>query len=68
MTRRVLDFSVSPIYNVIIACDGLWDYVDMGDINDVVKNSNNHSGVCANNLKNLAKENESRDNISVMSV
>jgi serine/threonine protein phosphatase PrpC len=56
------------MYNVIIACDGLWDYVEMEPINDVVKNGRNHSGTIARELKNLAKEYASKDNISVMSV
>ncbi|EAS01992.2 protein phosphatase 2C containing protein (macronuclear) [Tetrahymena thermophila SB210] len=69
VSRVVLNTSnESPVYNIVLACDGLWDFAKMNDIDAVVKKNFNHAGNVAMELRNLAKSSRSRDNITVMTV
>lgn len=67
ISRMVLEENTSALYNIILASDGLWDYVSCDKVNEVVKKFNS-SGAIANELRRCAKEGRSKDNICVMAV
>lgn len=69
VSRVVLSSSnESPVYNIVLACDGLWDFAKMTDIDSVVKKNFENAGSISNELKALAKSSRSKDNITVMTV
>jgi len=69
VSRVVLNkASSNPIYNVVIACDGLWDFANKEKIDSLVASSFDNTGDVASGLRNLAKTSRSNDNITVMTV
>lgn len=45
VSRVVLnEKSENTVYNIVLACDGLWDFVKMTEIDSTVKKNFNHAG------------------------
>jgi len=69
VSRVVLNkSSANPLYNVVIACDGLWDFANKEKIDSLVGSSFDSTGDVSSGLRNLAKTSRSNDNITVMTV
>lgn len=56
VSRVVLNScSANPIYNVVLACDGLWDFANKESINEAVASNFDDSSKVASTLRSLAK-------------
>lgn len=64
----VFDRKKGRTYNIVLACDGLWDVMDLDGFEDYMTESGIDSNNICQELVELALDRGSRDNVTVMSI